>query len=314
MHIVFLFFLLLMHPASADASGTNYTDSIISAGLKRTYLIHIPPSHDPGTPMPLVIALHGGGGTGKHMVKLTRGGLNTLSDTEGFIVVYPDGVGKNWNDGRSGEETGYRTHKVKIDDVAFISALIDTLIKKLNIDPRRVYVTGMSNGAMMSYRLACELTDKIAAIAPVTGNIPHNLFPSCSPSRPISVLAINNIDDPLMPWAGNDITGPFGVKKRGKVLSTSETITFWAKHNKGSLSPVITHEPDRDKGDGTRIRKEVYRNGEKGTEVVLYAIAGGGHTWPGGDQYLNEIIIGKTSRDMDANKVIWDFFKTHPAQ
>jgi len=125
--------------------------------------------------LPLVIVLHGGGGTGEDQVKLTEGGLNTLADKEGFIVVYPDGFDKHWNDGRSGEETGYRTQEENIDDVGFISSLISYFIKELNIDPKRVYVTGMSNGAMMSYRLACELTEKIAAVAPVAGNMPQNL-------------------------------------------------------------------------------------------------------------------------------------------
>lgn len=248
------------------------------------------------------------------MVKLTLGGFDKLSDKKGFVAVYPDGIGKNWNDGRKGEETGYRAHKESIDDVGFISALIDALIKKLNIDPRRVYVTGISNGAIMSYRLACELTEKIAAVAPVAGSIPQNLYPSCSPSRPISVLAINNVNDPLVPFAGGDITGPFGFKKLGKVLSTPETIRFWVNHDKCSSSPVVTYEPDKDPKDGTRVRKEVYRNGKDGTEVVLYAIEGGGHTWPGGWQYLPERTIGKTSRDIDANEVIWDFFEKHPAR
>ncbi len=234
-----------------------------------------------------------------------------MSDKEGFIVVYPDGIEKHWNDGRSGGETGYRVHKENIDDVGFISTLIDYLIKELNIDPKRVYVTGMSNGAIMSYRLACELTEKIAAIAPVTGNMPQNIYPSCSPLRPISVLAINNVNDPLMPWAGKDITGPFGLKKLGKVLSASDTIRFWVTHNNCTSSPVIIEEPDRDPKDGTRVRKKVYGNGKDGTEVILYAIEGGGHTWPGGWQYLPERIVGKTTRDIDANEVIWDFFKKH---
>jgi polyhydroxybutyrate depolymerase len=172
----------------------------------------------------------------------------------------------------------------------------------------------MSNGAIMSYRLACELTEKITAIAPVAGNMPQKLYPSCSPSRPISVLAINNVNDPLMPFAGGNITGPFGWKKLGKVLSADESVRFWARHNNCSLSPVITYEPDKDKTDDTRVRKEDYNNGKAGTEAILYAIEGGGHTWPGGYQYMNKRIIGKTSRDIDANEVIWDFFNKHPAQ
>jgi polyhydroxybutyrate depolymerase len=312
--VLLALFLPLTSFSNSNASDTNYLDSIVFGGLKRTYLIHIPPSRDKTKSMPLLITLHGGGGTGKDMVKLTLGGFDTLSDKEGFVVVYPDGIKKNWNDGRSKEETGYRVHKENIDDVGFISALIDALIKELNVDPKRVYVTGMSNGAIMSYRLACELSKKIAAIAAVAGNIPQNLYPSCSPSKPISVLAINNVNDPLMPFAGGDITGPFGRKRLGKVLSTSETLRFWVNHNDCSLSPIVTHEPDMDTKDGTQVRKEVYGNGKNGTEVILYIIEGGGHTWPGGYQYLNERIIGKTSRDIDANKVIWDLFRKHSAQ
>lgn len=306
--------LLLVSCLNAKTADDDSTDSIVFDGLNRTYLLHIPPSYDKTKPLPLLIALHGGGGTGKNMVKLSRGGLDKLSDKKGFVVVYPDGIEKQWNDGRTGEEVKSRAHKENIDDVGFISTLIDKLIKKLNIDPKRVYITGMSNGAVMSYRLACELTEKIAAIAPVTGNISKNLYPHCSPSKPISVLAINNISDSLMPFTGGDITGPFGFKKRGKVLSTTDTIRFWANHNNCSKSPVITYEPDTDPKDGTRVRKEVYGNCKNGTEVMLYAIEGGGHTWPSGYQYLNKRIVGKTSWDIDANEVIWTFFEKHSLQ
>jgi polyhydroxybutyrate depolymerase len=245
------------------------------------------------------------------MVKLTMGGFDKISDERGFVVVYPDGIEKHWNDGRSSEETRYRVHKENIDDVGFISALIDSLIKKMNIDPKRVYVTGMSNGAIMTYRLACELTVKIAAIAPVAGNIPQNLLSSCSPSGPVSVLAFNNVNDPLMPFEGGDVAGPYGLKKLGKVLSAQESVKFWVNNDNCSITPVIAYEPDKDPQDGTRIRKESYLNGNNGTEVVLYVIEGGGHTWPVGYQYLGERIIGKTSTDINANEVIWDFFEKH---
>lgn len=312
--VIYALSLLLISFLNSNASAASSAESITVGGLKRTYLIHIPPGHDTAKPMPLLIALHGGGGSGKHMVKLTQGGFDALSDKKGFIVVYPDAIEKNWNDGRSGEEAGDRAHKEKIDDVGFISALIDHLIKKLNIDQKRVYITGMSNGAMMSRRLACELSEKIAAIAPVAGSMPQNLNPLCSPSRPISVLAINNDKDPLMPFAGGDITGPFGRKKLGKVLSADESVRFWAKHNVCSSSPVITQEPDTDPKDGTRVKKEVYGNCRNGAEVGLYVVERGGHTWPGGSHYLPERIVGKTSRDIDANKVIWEFFEKHPAR
>jgi polyhydroxybutyrate depolymerase len=241
------------------------------------------------------------------MEELTLRGLNRLSDKEGFIVVYPDGIEKHWNDGR--ENVNYRAHREKIDDVGFISALIDHLAKQYHTDVKRVYATGVSNGAMMSFRLACELSEKISAVAPVAGSMPENMPSKCTPSRPIPVLMISHTEDPLVPWGGGEIR--FGLRRFGRVLSVGETVTFWATHNQCSSPPNITWGPDKDSKDGTRVRKESYHPCRESSEVVLYAIEGGGHTWPGGDQYLPEWIIGKTSRDIDANEVIWSFFKRH---
>jgi len=291
-----------------DVSSGNHTDSIIIDGLKRTFIYYVPQSFDTHKSVPLLIVLHGGGGTGKNMVKLTKGGFNNLSEKKGFVVVYPDGIDKHWNDGRNNEE---EARKDDIDDVGFISALIDILIEKMNIDKNRVFVTGMSNGAIMSYRLACELSEKIAAIAPVAGNIPQNLLTSCSPSRPVSVLAINGVNDPLVPFTGGEVTGPFGQKKLGKVLSASESVRFWAKNNDCPATASVTYEPDLDPEDGTLVRKEVYKNGKNNTDVVLYVIEGGGHTWPGGYQYLGKGIVGKTSYDINADEIIWNFFEKH---
>jgi polyhydroxybutyrate depolymerase len=226
-------------------------------------------------------------------------------------VIYPDGIELNWNDGRMDEEARDRAHRENIDDVGFISDLIDLMLKEYNIDPLRVYVTGISNGAIMSYRLACELSQKITAIAPVDGNIPYLLVNECTPSRPVSVLAINNINDPLVPFYGGEIQGKIKKVKLGKVLSASESVGFWVKRDNCSIMPLVTDEPDRDPKDGTRVKSTRYINGIEGSEVILYAVDGGGHTWPGGFQYLPAWIIGKTSRDIDANEVIWAFFKRH---
>ncbi len=313
--LILLFAVIAVLPGSSWADELSvqsfrtgsFRNSIIVDGLERTYLIHIPLSFDKTKQMPLVIALHGGSGSGVAMVALTLGGFNVFSEREGFIVVYPDGIEKHWNDGRG--LLRYRTQRENIDDVGFISALIDHLAKKYNIDRKRVYVTGMSNGAMMSYRLACELADKIAAIAPVAGLIPGKLSLGCSPSSPVSVLIINGVDDPMVPWKG----GYFGFGKLtlGKGLSVSDTVNYWVTHDECSSIPVTTNEPDIDSQDGTRVYKKVFGKGKNGTEVILYTIEGGGHTWPSGYQYLNERIIGKTSRDINANEVIWDFFKKH---
>lgn len=299
-------FLLALFPLACREEvpipAQNYADSIQSGGLERTYLVHVPPVSGKTRSLPLLIALHGGGGTGQSMVTLTLGGLNTLADKEGFIVVYPDGVEKQWNDGREGDFT--RAHREKIDDVGFISALIDHLAQKHEIDSQRVYATGISNGAMMSYRLACELSHKIAAVTPVCGAMPLDLVSRCSPAKPISVLVISGTEDRLVPWDGGSVIGG-----RGRILSVPDSVKYWVTHNQCSATPVITMEADTDPQDGTRVRKEVYGQGKDGTEVILYAIEGGGHTWPGGYQYLPEAAIGRTSRDIDANTVIWDFFK-----
>jgi polyhydroxybutyrate depolymerase len=136
-------------------------------------------------------------------------------------------------------------------------------------------------------------------------------MPEYYPSEPVSVLAINNVDDPLVPFDGGEIYGHFHTVKLGKVLSTEESVMFWVKHNRCSLEPVVTEEPDRDPKDGTLVTSKQYLNGKEGTEVILYIVDGGGHTWPGGIQYLPKWVIGKTSRDFNAAEVIWDFFKRH---
>lgn len=280
----------------------NAHNSLIVDGLKRTYSIHVPFSYN-GNPIPLVIALHGGGGSAEKMASLTD--FNALSDQKGFIVVYPEGVENHWNDGRKLQQ--YKTHRENIDDIKFISVLIDHLAEEYSIDESRIYATGISNGAMMSCRLACELPGKIAAIAMVAGGMPEELSSYCIPSESISVLVMNGTEDPLILWEGGEITA--GRQSLGSTLSVSETVQFWVDHNK-CLPPVITWLPDL-QDDGTRVRKEEYGQGENGTEVILYAIEGGGHTWPGGPQYASEYIISRTCYDINASEVIWWFFSEH---
>jgi len=299
---------LIFFPAP---QGMAQRASFIHDNLERTYHIHVPSLYDESVQLPLVIALHGRGGTGESMVIVTRKDFNKLADKDGFLVVYPDGIELNWNDGRMDEEANDRAHRENIDDVGFISALIDSMIKDYNIDPKRVYVTGISNGAIMSYRLACEISHKIAAIAPVDGSIPHMLYPECYPAMPVSVVAINNVNDPLVPYEGGSIYSSIRRINLGKVLSVDESIGFWVNRNQCSDLPVVVEEPDTDPKDGTRVTRKEYIDGTDGTVVVLYSIDGGGHTWPGGFQYLPAWIVGKTCRDINASEVIWSFFKRH---
>jgi polyhydroxybutyrate depolymerase len=301
-------FNFLFIPASG---GSDQRLSIEHDDIVRTFHIHLPSMPDENKKLPVVFALHGRGGNGESMILVTRRGFDRLAENDKFIIVYPDGIEMNWNDGRIDEEAKDIAHSENIDDVGFICALIDLMIKDYNADSGRVYVTGISNGAIMAYRLACELAGKITAIAPVDGSIPYMFLKECSPSGPVSVLAINNVNDPLVPYDGGEAYTHFHKKKLGQLLSVKESVGFWTKQNKCTETPVIAEEPDRDPKDGTRVTRQEYSGGIEGTEVILYSVEGGGHTWPGGFQYLPVWLIGKTSRDINACEVIWSFFKKH---
>lgn len=296
-------------PAAGQGIQTgSITGSLSHGGLERTFRLYVPPTHERTRRAPLLIVLHGGGGTGAGMEGLTAGGLNRLAARDGFVVACPDGVERHWNDGRGIQD--YRSHRENIDDVGFVSALIDHLDRTVGIDRSRVHATGISNGGLFSQRLARELATRVAAIAVVAISMSDRIALMRAPARPISVLLMPGTEDPLVPWGGGDI-GFRGGRKVGRVLSVPETVGAWATHNRCPSPPAVALEPDRDPQDGTRVRRETYGPCGEGTEVVLYAIEGGGHTWPGGLQYLPERIIGRTSRDIDANEVLWTFLKKH---
>jgi len=274
---------------------------ITSGGIDRTYTLHVPPSYKVSSPVPLLLAYHGHGGDGAGQARLS--GMDATSDANGFIVAYPDGVNHAWNDGRTGQAGA------DIDDVGFTSDLITRLEKDYRIDKSRVYATGMSNGGMLCYRLAVEIPDKIAAIAPVAALMSQDLAGRGVPSTPVAVMITAGTDDPLMPYVGGSV-GLF-LKMRGDVLSAADTTSLWVKADGCSATPVTTQLPYAVPSDGTRVTVNTYGGGKRGTDVLLYTVDGGGHAWPGGQQYLSSRIIGRTSRDYSASKAIWDFFKGH---
>jgi polyhydroxybutyrate depolymerase len=286
--------------------GQYLEKSIQWGGLRRTFILYLP-ARKSLTPRPLVLVLHGGGGTAKGMTGFTLHGFDRQADKEGFLVCYPDAIEKHWNDGRKNQQ--YRAQKNNIDDTGFLTALIDHCIRHYQVDPARVYMTGASNGALMSYRMACEASGKIAAIAPVICPMGESVYLGPKPSFPISVLIINGTDDPLAPYRGGEIH--FGRKKLGRVISTQETVEYFVRHNCCNAVPVSRALPDRDPSDGVTVQTDTYGNGREESEVILYTLAGGGHTWPGGTQYLPERIVGKVCRDFDGCTVIGEFFKKH---
>ena len=297
-----MLFIAALPPLDArDLSG-----SIEYQGNKRTFLIHLPPRRDAGTKFPLVIALHGGGGSGRKMKRFSR--FDAIADREGFIVVYPDGIGRQWNDGRKIAES--RAHSENIDDVGFLTGLAGYMVRVRGADPKRVYFAGISNGALMSFRLACEKPEKIAAIAAVAGNLPEHLA-AVKPRGPVPVIIINGTEDPLIPWGGGPVRIPFMPgRERGSVISAPRTAAYWARANGCPADTAAEELPDRDTGDGCRVIRHAYA-GCGGADLILYEVKGGGHTWPGGPQYLPVRIIGRTCRDLDASETIWEFFKRH---
>jgi len=278
--------------------------SLVHRGIERHYLLYAPRElGQRAGQRPLLLALHGGGGTALGMVRLTKGRFNELADEHGFYVVYPQGVGRSWNDGRPDPIS--RAHAERIDDVAFIQALIDDLRSEHPVDPQRVFATGISNGGLMSFRLGCSIPGMIRSIAPVTASIPSALAQACRDGTGVGLALFNGTDDPLVPYNGGQIR-VFG-RDRGEVLSTRETVDIWVARNGCAEAPERSQLADRS-DDGTRVETIAYRSCRSGAEVMLYRIEGGGHTWPGGRQYLRERVIGRTSRDIDASDEIWRFF------
>ncbi len=270
---------------------TNHADgSIVSGGERRSYLLHVPASYDPATPVPLVISIHGFAEWPAHQMRTSR--WNDLADQHGFIVVYPAGTGfpRRWRAG--GGMSANAT-----PDVTFVADLIDALAARYNIDRTRIYANGLSNGGGMSYLLACQLADQIAAIGGVSGAYLVPLS-TCQPSRPVPLIAFHGTADRIVPYAGGPSASfdlPFP--------DVPAWIAAYAKRNGCDAFPA----PLPASGEVTGIQ---YASCRAGADVVFYTIEGGGHAWPGGEP-LPRFIVGHTSQDIDATAVMWEFFSRH---
>lgn len=309
MEIIKIAALLLAALCAPAAAGELKTYKMPHGGYDRVYRVYAPAGLDKAKKYPLLFVLHGGGGTGRGMTRLARGGFEKLADAHGALLAYPDAVDKNWNDGRG--DPGRKSQREGVDDVAFLSAVASEIGKKYPADPARVYSAGISNGAMMSHALACRAADKFAAVAPVAGAMPALLAPACSPARPVPVLIISGTDDPLVHWEGGDVTGPYGRKKLGRILSAEKSRDHWLGKNSCDADKKEVTKLDADGKDGTSVTREVYASCAGGAVVDFIRIDGGGHTWPRGLQYRREKVIGRTSRELDATQEIWEFFMKH---
>jgi polyhydroxybutyrate depolymerase len=276
------------------------TRSLRVGGLKRTYHVQVPAGHDPTKPAPVVLALHGATMNGPLMAWFS--GLNHKADEAGFLAVYPNGTGSRWSFFWNAGNCCGAAVQTRVDDVAFIRALLDDLAGAYRVDLRRVFVTGMSNGAMMAYRLASELSDRVAAIAAVAGTMATQ---GCQPQRPLSVLHFHGTQDEYVPF-----TGGKGSKSITGVdhHSVEHSIRAWVKANGCREEPTTETLPDKAK-DSTTVTILTYGGGRDGAEVVLVVIEGGGHTWPGREPGTK--VLGRATRNVSANDMMWDFFEKH---
>lgn len=270
-----------------DAQQTLSGSFVYDGGL-REYILYIPAVYDPLEPAPLVLNLHGYGSN--NLEQMFYGDFRPIADTAAFLVVHPNGLpdllgNRAWN------TFGIGT----VDDLGFLSALIDTLGSQYSINMDRVYSTGMSNGGFMSYDLACFRSERIAAIASVTGSMITARLNSCAAGHPMPVMQIHGTADGTVNYAGG--SGLVGIE---------ELVTYWVQFNGCSAEPVIDPVPDVVTTDGCTAEHYLYTDGQAGSTVEFYKILDGGHTWPG-----SAFTIGVTNQDFNASREIWRFFSQY---
>lgn len=282
--------LLLTGFIFSSSAQQTINASITHDGIQRDYIVYIPELYDGSSVVPLVLNFHGFGSNATQ--QMFYGDFRDIADTEGFLLVHPEGttfIGNQfWNVGFPGISS-------TIDDVGFTEALIDELATLYAIDLDRVYATGMSNGGFMSFLLACQLSEKIAAVASVTGSMTQDTFDDCNAQRPTPVLQIHGTEDDVVLYNGNTLSIPI-----------ADVISYWVDHNNCETTPTTTTLPDVDVSDGSTIEYSVYEDGDNGITTEHMKVIGGGHTWPG--SVLNS---AGTNQDIDASMEIWLFFSRY---
>ena len=289
MRYITVLLLLLGFTFSSFAQQT-INASITHDGIQRDYILYIPELYDGSSAVPLVLNFHGYGSNANE--QMFYGDFRDIADTEGFLLVHPEGttfIGNQfWNVGFPGISS-------TIDDVGFTEALIDELATLYTIDLDRVYATGMSNGGFMSFLLACQLSEKIAAVASVTGSMTQDTFNDCNAQLPTPVLQIHGTEDDVVLYNGNTLSIPI-----------ADVISYWVDYNNCETTPTTTTLPDLDVSDGSTVEHSVYEDGDNGITTEHMKVIGGGHTWPG--SILN---TSGTNQDIDASMEIWLFFSRY---
>jgi polyhydroxybutyrate depolymerase len=304
-----LAFLVLRHsyPPEPALSGTIEHGALQHDGRKRTWIAYLPAKT---TPSPaLVIVLHASMGSGAKAREDFGYDFDRLADRNGFIAVYPQGYDGHWNDCRV--KGPFAAKRENIDDVGFLHALVDAMVKDHGIDRSRIFVAGVSNGGAMVLRLALQTPEFARAYAAVISSVPtpENMAPTPK-NQPVSVLLMNGTGDPFVPWDGGDVVlyGVWG--NRGPVLSAQGSVDYFRKLDGLDGAPRITHFPDRDPGDGTTVTSASWSAPGK-RNVAFYTVEGGGHGVPHPAMH-GPLLLGRSNRDIHAADEIWQFFQAAP--
>lgn len=272
-------------------------------GEHRFYDVRLPENYTGTSPLPLLLVLHGGGGSASRAEKIT--GWTKVGSEAGFIVVYPEGVDSYWNDGRKTEYS--RAARNNVDDVGYVDEVISIVAKHYPVDHKRIFITGVSNGGIMALRYAAERPEKVAAVAAVSAQLPDSLASVDHPNFSVPAMFVFGTEDGLVPYEGGAIE--IFATDRGAVLGAEESASIWAGWNGCASVPQETTLPNVDPHDGTETDVIAYTGCREGAEVLLYRVRGGGHGVPGPHSPWLASLFEKTSRDFDSVAESLKFFQ-----
>ncbi len=301
---LFVYFIYAPDPQVPPLSGRLINGAIQADGLTRTYLTYVPQGLK--NRAPLLLVMHGSGERGSQMRSATGYGFERLADQRKFAVVYPDGYEGYWN--ACNVVGDYSANKLNVNDVGFLTSLVDKLIIEIGVDSRRVFASGISRGGHMAFRLALEAPDRFRAVAAVAANLPVPENFKCKPAGQgtSSILIMNGTKDPLNPFDGGDVSF-FGLLKRGAVLSSRQSGQYFADLN-NLLDRSETKEVQL--ADGVQVQQILWRRDSQ-PEVELIAVIGGGHVMPQ-PYWRAPRLLGPTPKEPNGPAVIWEFFERQP--
>ena len=286
--IIFLTpFFLTSSCGKTEVNSTEDTElkTIEHDGKSREYLIHVPSSYENNQPLALLISFHGYGNTANEIMELSK--LNDLADTNNFIVVYPQGLTfqgvTHWN-------VGGFTNGSTSNDVGFINSVLDDLEANYNINTNKIYACGESNGGFMSFLLACQLSERIAAIASVIGSMTPEMYNGCNPNHQMPVLQLHGTSDNLVPYQG-----------QSDMIAIDSVLSYWQTYNQTDSVASITQIPDVEQNDDSTVERYLYGNGINGSSVIHYKVINGGHDWFGAEGNM----------DIQSSQIVWDFLSKY---